>query len=222
MSEVHSNLANFITKLSTRTANTSEKRPTAVRWFSRVYYDLDKWRHFLDVLSTYPYLHPRLTGAAFADFDKKMAELRRETERFHRGFGAGPMEFCARLDFFAARLAADFKWLKDEDPDAFRELARALGIVRMTPGGISRLARDVQEMFYFGAREFHDSRYDNGKSQSKRPTKTAAEEALRRYKKISDDYFHGIESAAKSAGIILLSVEEYEAALSIEGKEIHI
>jgi hypothetical protein len=209
MSEVNSGLADIITKLSPHTAPESERRLAAVRWINRVYYDIAKLqRSLLDLLSTYPALHSRPNSRAFKEFDQKLEEMHDEMYQLARGFGGQPSEICARLEFLAARMALDFRWLKEEDPYAFEELAESVGAVRRFPGQFNALSQEVASLFH-GSWAFRNT--------ENRLTKAEAEEQLLTYKKQSDDYIRGIETAARRVGITLLTVEEYELALSTEG-----
>jgi hypothetical protein len=209
MSEAKFGLANIIPKLSPHTAPYSERRLTTVRWINRLYYDIVKWqRSIFDLLSTYPSLHPRPTIGEFKEFYQKISELEQDISEFELGLGTRSSEICARLDFLAARLALDFRWLKEEDPHAFEELADSVRAVRGFPGQLNTLSFDITRLFH-GARELTQS--------ENRLTKAEAEETLLRYKKESDDYIRGIEAAARRAGITLLTVEEYELALSTDG-----
>jgi hypothetical protein len=124
---------------------------------------------------------------------------------------------CARLDFLAARLFVDFKWLKDENPRAFNSLVYAVGAVQASPGQFSTLSREIAYTFQGTIDAFSKEQYIDGKFRNKKLTKSEAEDELSKYTKQSDEYIRGIELAARKVGIILLTVEEYEAALYTEG-----
>jgi len=213
-------LTHALRLIAENTADTTERRVTAVRWFNRLYYDLGSWqKKFLALLNTYPDLRGTAAESDYRAFQEALERFGEEVKGFRRGFGrGGSSEFCARLEFLSARIPVDFRWLAETDRQAYFELEESLGAARSFPGSFESAARAAYEEFArIVGQVLGEYERDGEEYKRKAPPVAKVREIISRYTAESQVALDGIAASARRIGISLLTVEQYEDALRTEG-----
>jgi hypothetical protein len=222
VSELERNLQAALNVLNQAVSKRTATKQTAVRWFNRLYYDLSCWNaEFITFLNTYPGFRTAYTEEEYQAFKEEFSRLADKLDSrnyYSRGDGYDlESDICLRINFLSARLRNDFKWLEQEDPDAYTELSFAVGYVIYYPnipselGVSSALYRAVESL---GCKIFGDEK--RAKNRNSLNTSNV-KEAIENYIEKSNEALNRIGEEARRIGFLLLSVTEYAEALKKEG-----
>jgi hypothetical protein len=186
-----------------KNANENERK-TAVRWFNRLYYDVEKWnQEFIRFLDSYPGFKKNPSRTKLQKFKKKLEDYRvglDETGSEVKG------TLCKNLRILRGRLPRDFEWLCKTDPGAFRQLDDTVSEAYATEEEICNMAGTIVNFIW----DIYDETYDQNVFDK-------IKERISEYKETSRREVSTLLEHATSVGIQLLSVTEYEEILSKEG-----
>jgi hypothetical protein len=223
--ELERNLQTALNILNQATSRNKDIKQTAVRFFNRLYYDLSRWNaEFTELLQKYPGFRKNSTKQDFKAFEKEFSRFANQLDsreyynRYYDGEDGYDLEsdICLRINFLSARLRKDFKWLEQEDQNAYRALSFAVGHVIYHPmhpseqGISSALYRSVMSL----SNEIFGSKWSEDK---KTPNQSTIKQAIETYIQQSNASLDKIGAEARKVGFLLLSVTEYEEALREEG-----
>jgi hypothetical protein len=170
-------------------------RGTAVRWFNRLYFDVRRWNEtFIVMLNRYP-------GRTRAPTSEELRQFHEELEQYWRALNGDASRIkanlCGNLRFLSRRFQQDFAELKDEQPDEFEQILGLIDSAFSDEEGIIDLARDTVEQLR--ARSSDESR---------------ERDFIEKYISKSDAAVDRLHATAQDVGVTLLTVSEYERALS--------
>jgi hypothetical protein len=198
-------LQGLLRRLTQVTSPESDTRRTAVRWFNRLYYDVRKWNEsFIGFLRSYPGFSDSPTLAEYRAFIESLGEYRTSlTERY----GFAKHDLCSNLKILSARFTRDFSWLHRENEYAFWQIRELIDDSYATEAGIIGIAQSVCEFIWgiSSEEQWHVDHHDEVVRQ------------IRQYEDESRQAVNQLQRMADEVGVHLLSVSEYEAALTSEG-----
>lgn len=120
-------------------------------------------------------------------------------------------DFCRNLEFLVERIPNDFSWMRNQDPEAYLNFIKLVGLVRQGPlefiGLTHHLHNDLRTL-------------RNKVSPERSETQPSKEEIMKlfeEYKKRSMEQLDCIRTSAWAVGLKLLSITEYDEALQKEG-----
>ena len=202
------------------------RRKAAVRWFNRLYFEVRRWnKALIDLLHEYPGFKSNPSKQEYKEFYERyhrfVLSVSEEERRFgRRFFGEVPLptesdfleeDLCTNLQVLASRLRKDFCWLYEEDRKAYEELANLVAEAREGPFTYIQLVREMStELPKIGWHSFYD---DSPKEKDPQ----GVIQAIHDFESKSQELVRKLHEVATEAGIHLLTVEEYEEALSSRG-----
>lgn len=200
-----SQLRELLLKLAGATADQPERRRTAVRWFNRLYYQVRGWNEgFIRFLRRYPGFDDSQDPKAYQDFLNELGDYRAGLDD---RYSSVKHDLCGDLKVLSARYTKDFDWLYDEEEPLFWEIRGHIDQSYATEGMVVSMAGAITDLIW----QFSDDPSEHIANHS------AIVQAIEQYEDESRAAVAGLETAASSVGIALLSIDEYEAALRRRG-----
>lgn len=225
MDETTNKFIAALEQVAQRTSPNTQTRQISVRWLNRLYYELASWnKGFIDFLDTYPGINNNELEEAYQHFQSELRKhLQMLDEAYHTYyyreafFYDGSTEFpqnevCIRLEFLAERIPIDFAWMREQDPEAFRDFVELVGMARSSRFRFINLTRHLYRDLSKLIDQVAPRREDE-----KQPSKHEVTQLFAQYGKQSVEQLNRIKTSAWQIGIKLLSVAEYEEALQKEG-----
>ena len=198
-------LRELLEKFVVATQHNETRRKTAFRWFNRLYYDVRSWNDgFIHFLRTYPGFTEPANENAYRFF---LSEAREYAEGLDSRFSSVKHDLCGNLKQLSARFSKDFDWLYNEDENLFYDIRRQIDNSYAVEDGIISLASGVMEFIW----RIGDDAASHLNSFPQ------VVDSIEQYVRESRESVASLHEAASAVGIGLLSVDEYEAALSQSG-----
>jgi ElaB/YqjD/DUF883 family membrane-anchored ribosome-binding protein len=182
-----------------------EHRKVAVRWLNRLYYDVRQWNEqFIRFLESYPGYRGDATIEEYREFLRQLDEYRRSLDD---RYGMAKNDLCTNLKMLAARFTRDFAWLHEEEPAMFHEVREFIDGSYATEANVIRIASTCVAFFYEipENEEWHLEHHGLVVAHIDEYAESSRQEVVK------------LHEAAEQVGIRLLTVSEYEAALTGEG-----
>jgi len=201
-----SQLRQLLEQVAEATEGSPARRMTAVRWFNRLYYDVRNWNKvFIRFLRTYPGF---LESGQPEDYRPFLEELQSYREGLDQRYSSVKHDLCGNLKVLSARYSKDFDWLYQEDPALYEAIRSHIDDSYATEDQIVSMAAEITGFIWNLSKDdpyWHVSHHGQ------------IVEAISTYASESQAAVAGLHQAASDVGIALLSVEDYEEALSQRG-----
>jgi hypothetical protein len=180
----------------------NSRKIAAVRWFNRLYFDVEKWNQdFISLLRTFPKTGTRASKTALSAFDDRLEKF---SQALDGRWTAEKWDLCCNLRMLSARFARDFAWLEKEDKNCYWELRRLIDEAYGNENTIVDQAKRVT----------NEIRYERTQGEKSNEKIVGLVDSYVRESRSSVDE---LQRVAEKAGIQLLTVEQYELALRTDG-----
>ena len=202
-----SNLKEMLEKIVAATSGKTEVRQVAVRWFNRLYYSVRTWNEsFIQFLYGYPGFKKGSTAADYAEFLKSLEGYRDSLEE---RYSPVKNDLCTDLKILSARFTKDFRWLLEEDPSTFHQLRGMIDQSYATEGMVIHVAHTICNFIYDLSQDpqWHIRSHPDVVNK------------IKEYETVSREAVQKLHDLATQVGITLLSVDEYEEALTRDGSK---
>jgi hypothetical protein len=192
-------------------------RFTACRWLNRVFYDVRGWNLiFIKFLKTYPGFQKSRDQQDYQTFFKGLMQYRAS---LNDRYGNAKGKLCVYLRMLTARYPLDFRWLYDSDQAKYDELYEIVNSAFSSEDSIIETAEAVVFDVIAKDRLRYVSDLETRTSETTFldwhiNNHQAVVQTILNYEKHSAEAVNRLNDLAEQAGFRLLTIGEYEAALS--------
>jgi hypothetical protein len=195
-------LPQFLERLLSSVGGDDNRKVIAVRWFNRLYFEVEKWnRDFIALLNSFPSQAKRATKRSLAEFDDKLVQFASGLEG---KWSAEKWDLCCNLRILSVRFARDFAWLEKRDRGCYWQLRQLIDEAY----GNEKTIIDNARLVIHNIRGLR-SLEDKGRDEIWR--------IIAYYKATSRAAVNQLQSVAENAGVTLLTLEQYQLALDTRG-----
>lgn len=192
-------------------------RYLACRWLNRLFYDVRKWNlSFIEFLKTYPGFHKSRDQEEYQRFFRELAKYKTSLDD---RYGEAKGDLCANLRMLDARYTLDFQWLYNADQAKYDALHQLVKNAYASEESILETAKTV----VYDVIAKKNVRYASDLEKEIDGTAflawhtdnhLAVVQTILDYEKRSAEAVKRLHEIADSAGVRLLTIDEYARGLS--------
>jgi hypothetical protein len=193
-------LPDILGQLLNATDKKSNERKTVVKWFNRLYFEVDKWNaSYIATLKSYPGFEH---NSSIADYAKFLDLLGDYLVSLNTHYSKAKGDLCANLRILSKRFSKDFEWLSKENPSTYDIVLRLIDTSYSTEGNIITVAEKLCYQIKQNDANWHSVNAN------------LVVKSITDYIDASRQDVARLRGYAEQAGIELLSISEYEEAIN--------